>query len=98
MIGCLIIYRTDHLVDIIKVIIEEQFKNNDYELIIEKNQIVIFSWNTEKTSIWQLALLFELSSIIVGYGFHDYPSQSKNLAKENLTYRLLEETKIKART
>lgn len=87
MIGCLIVESSEHLYPMINLIINEQFKYNEFEVKEGEEIITVYTWNTDRIPIWQAALLLEIAYIKVGYGFHEYKDIARELAEGLFDYR-----------
>ncbi|WBX80359.1 hypothetical protein PD280_00150 [Virgibacillus salarius] len=83
MISCMILHHLT-ITSLTKCkILRFIFKDHDFEIEVRgNNTVMVFVYNAEKMEIWQAAIAFETTNIIVGYGFAKEKSEARIQAEQ----------------
>jgi len=86
MIACLFFNRSVYPANIIKLIIEAQFKNKIIELDEKNNSLNFYVYNVDLFKVLQLMDQFEIAnlSLMYGYGLGFSKSEAKKYANKKL--------------
>lgn len=85
MISCIVVDHSEGISTSNKVILEELFHGDHFEIDEYKNGIrIIFIYGVQKIKVWQAVLYLEMDQLQVGFGF----GLKKEVAREEAFNRL----------
>lgn len=92
MNSCLVLYHPKILASSINKILRGMFIDGEMDIQAIDNDITLLHFrDVNKTDIWQAALSFETTNIMVGYGFGKTRKEAHIKAWETILTRLKEE-------